>query len=97
MRLLFLLQSPCHGFVALDHRPLPGSRCAVGVVAREGAILLVRVLLVRGSGVIVAGWAASAWRVSGLSRLLPCCLFGDGIGVEPGLVLVVPDGFPAYG
>jgi hypothetical protein len=31
------------------------------------------------------------------SRFLPCCLFGDGVGVEPGLVLIVPDWFPACG
>jgi hypothetical protein len=50
--------------------------------------------------VVIVAWRRAGWRsaglVGGFSGFLPCCLFGDGVGVEPGLVLLVPDGFPAY-
>lgn len=92
-RLLLLLQPPRHGLVALVRLVRGPGTLAIGIVARER-----RALLRRRAGrraVVVARRCAR--RVRGLRGHLPCCFFRDRVGVEPRLVLVVPDRLPARG
>lgn len=102
---LLLLQSARHGFVAFyAGAGARGGTAAIGVVAGKGGGAFLRVgggfgaLVDVGGGSAFGGWHWTAFlRVGGLGGLFPRRLFGHRVGVEPRLVLLVPDRFPAGG